>query len=60
MVDFAADGRPIGLEITAPNRITLEAINRVLVPLGQDEATMAELAPLFSTRGGAAVAGAAT
>jgi hypothetical protein len=55
VVDYASDDRPIGLEITAPSRVTLEAINRVLVALDQAPATVGELAPLFATRGGAAV-----
>ena len=52
VVDYAADARPIGLEITAPSKVTLEAINRVLVPLGQPPATHRELALLFADRGG--------
>jgi hypothetical protein len=56
-VDYAADGRAIGLEITAPSRVTLSDINRVLTALGQEPATADELAPLFVTRGGGAVVG---
>ena len=56
-VDYAADGRAIGLEITAPSLVTLQAINGVLVALGQEPATADELAPLFVTRGGGAVVG---
>lgn len=52
VVDYADDGRPIGLEITAPSKVTLEAVNRVLVPLGQPPATLNELALLFANRGG--------
>jgi hypothetical protein len=58
VVDYSADDRPIGLEITAPSVVTLEAINRVLAALGQPLATADELAPLFATRGGAAAVGA--
>ena len=58
VVDFAADDRPIGLEITAPSLVTLESINRVLAALGQITATERELALLFAMRGGAAVGGA--
>jgi hypothetical protein len=47
VVDYGADDRPIGLEITAPSMVTLEAINRALVALGQPPATADELAPLF-------------
>jgi hypothetical protein len=58
VVDFAADSRPIGLEITSPSVVTLEAINRVLTTLGQSPATERELSLLFASRGGAAVGAA--
>jgi hypothetical protein len=57
VVDYAPDGRAIGLEITAPSVVTLHAINEVLVALGQAPATADELAPLFVARGGGAVVG---
>jgi hypothetical protein len=50
-VDHADDGHAIGLEITAPSRVTLHDINQVLTSLGQAPATADELAPLFVTRG---------
>lgn len=56
VVDFAADFRPIGLEITSPSVVTLEAIKRVLTTLGQPLATEKELSLLFATRRGTAVA----
>jgi hypothetical protein len=34
VIDFAADGRPIGIEITAHAQVTAEAFNRVLERLG--------------------------
>jgi len=46
VVDFARDGRPIGIEITTPSRVTLTAINRVLRSLGVPTLTRADLAPL--------------
>ena len=55
-VDHADDGRAIGLEITAPGKVTLSDINRVLATLGQAPATADELAPLFVARGGGVVA----
>jgi hypothetical protein len=58
VVDFAADSRPIGLEITSPSVVTLEAINWVLTSLGQSPATERELSLLFASRGGAAVGAA--
>lgn len=46
VVDLAADGRAIGIEITAPSRVTVTALNRVLRSLGQSPLTRADLAPL--------------
>jgi hypothetical protein len=59
VVDFAADDRPIGLEISSPSVVGLEAINRVLVDLGQVPATERELSILFTSRGGVAVGASA-
>jgi hypothetical protein len=49
-VDHAEDGRAIGLEITAPAKVTLADINQALATLGQAPATTDELAPLFVDR----------
>lgn len=46
VVDLAADGRPIGIEITAPSRITVSALNRALRALGADPVSRDDLAPL--------------
>jgi hypothetical protein len=46
LVDFAAEGRPIGLEITAPGKVTAATINRVLASLGLAPLPDADLAPL--------------
>ena len=46
LVDCARSGRAIGLEITAPAKITLAAINRVLRQYGQATIKPADLAPL--------------
>lgn len=46
VIDMAADGRPIGIEITAPTRVTVTALNRVLRGLGAAPVTRADLAPL--------------
>jgi hypothetical protein len=46
IVDFAEGNRPIGIEITAPDAVSLEAVNRALVALDQEPATEQELAPL--------------
>ncbi|MHC4416801.1 MAG: DUF2283 domain-containing protein [Planctomycetota bacterium] len=46
LIDYAADGRSIGIEITAPESLSVEALNRVLADLDQEPATDRELAPL--------------
>lgn len=46
LIDFAASGRPIGLEITAPGRVSAALINRVLADLGLSPLSDADLAPL--------------
>ncbi len=35
LVDYAADGLPIGVEITAPDAVTLDHLNGLLADLGQ-------------------------
>jgi hypothetical protein len=46
LIDFAAGGRPIGLEITAPGRVSAATINGVLAGLGLSPLPDADLAPL--------------
>ncbi len=46
MIDFAASGKPIGLEITAPGHVTASTINGVLADLNLDPLPDADLAPL--------------
>jgi len=46
LIDFAADGRAIGIEIIAPSRLSLEALNRALAAAHQAPATADELGPL--------------
>lgn len=48
LVDFSADDRPIGIEITAPRQLNLVALNRILSELHQPLATQADLAPLLA------------
>jgi len=48
VVDLARDGRPLGIEITAPARVTLAAINRALRTVGASPVTSSELAPLHA------------
>ncbi len=46
LVDYAAEGPPIGIEITAPGVVKVAEINRVLRSLGLEAARASELAPL--------------
>ena len=46
LVDFGRGGRPIGIEITAPDRASVATINRVLRGLGQPLLRSRDLAPL--------------
>jgi hypothetical protein len=46
LVDFASGGLPIGLEITAPGKVSVATINRVLTDLGLSPMSDADLAPL--------------
>ena len=46
LVDYAAGGEPIGLEITAPGKVTVGQINAALKSLGLSEMEPEELAPL--------------
>lgn len=46
VVDFAAGGEPIGIEVSMPRLVTLEAINVVLRRLGLSELDERDFAPL--------------
>lgn len=46
VVDFAGDGRPIGIEITTPSRLVLGELNQLLADLGQAPVAPEDLAPL--------------
>jgi hypothetical protein len=46
LVDFASDGTPLGLEITAPSSVTTAEVNSVLSSLGLDALDDRDLAPL--------------
>jgi hypothetical protein len=48
VVDFAVDGRAIGVEITSPSKVSLAALNAVLQELGQTPANAADLAPVIA------------
>lgn len=45
-VDFAADGRPIGVEMLAPQSTSLAAVNAVLAKYQIELLEAADLAPL--------------
>lgn len=46
VIDFAADGHPIGIEITAPSAVTLDRLNATLHRLGQPPLPADEFQPL--------------
>jgi uncharacterized protein YuzE len=46
LIDFAEDGRAIGIEITAPRKVSLERLNRALAAVNQDPVTPEDLRPL--------------
>lgn len=46
LVDYAADGRAIGVEITAPSGLSVASLNRVLGSIQQAPVTSEEVAPL--------------
>ncbi|MBM4029350.1 MAG: DUF2283 domain-containing protein [Planctomycetes bacterium] len=46
IIDFRRDGTPIGIEILAPEKLTLAVFNRVLRNLGLPALKRADLAPL--------------
>lgn len=46
VVDFGSSGQPLGIEITAPGRVSLADVNRVLADLGLSPLTDSDLAPL--------------
>jgi uncharacterized protein YuzE len=46
IVDLDAQGRPLGIEISAPQQLTLVALNRLLRELGCDPVRRSDLAPL--------------
>jgi uncharacterized protein YuzE len=46
VIDFTRRGKPIGIEITAPGRLSAPVLNRVLRRLGAPTVKPADLAPL--------------
>jgi uncharacterized protein YuzE len=48
VIDFTGDGQAIGIEMTAPTKVSLAALNAVLKELGQAPASEADLAPVLA------------
>jgi hypothetical protein len=48
LIDYAADGRAIGIEISTPSRLDLASLNDVLAGVGQAPADRDDLAPLLA------------
>ena len=48
VIDFTAEGQAIGIEITAPGKVSLAALNAVLKELGHAPASQADLAPVLA------------
>ena len=46
IVDFNQNGKPIGIEMTAPTLVTVEVVNSTLKKLGLPSIQAVELAPL--------------
>ncbi|MFE8035231.1 DUF2283 domain-containing protein [Thiohalocapsa marina] len=49
LVDYTADGTPIGIEITAPMQVSITELNRVLGRLHAPAVINADIAPLRAT-----------
>ncbi len=48
VVDLGADGAPIGIEITAPEAVTLDGLNRALRSYGLPDLSGDDLGPLLA------------
>jgi uncharacterized protein YuzE len=48
LIDCNPEGKPIGIEITAPGRASITALNRVLARLAQPRLRAEDLAPLLA------------
>jgi hypothetical protein len=47
VVDFSADGEPLGLEFIAPSKLSLAGVNDILQAVGQAAASADELWPIL-------------
>ena len=50
LVDYAADGRPIGIEIIAPGIVSIDSVNGLLERLGVEQLQAEEMAELQAAR----------
>lgn len=48
VIDFARGGQPIGIEITAPAKLSVAALNRVLRELGFPPVRREDLVPVLA------------
>ncbi|MEX0704331.1 MAG: DUF2283 domain-containing protein [Planctomycetales bacterium] len=48
IVDYASDGTAIGIEITAPSRLDISQLNRILERIGHEPVAREDLAPLVA------------
>ena len=48
LIDYARDGQPIGVEITAPGSLSVTIFNRVLRELGLPPVKREDVAPLLA------------
>jgi uncharacterized protein YuzE len=48
VIDYAMEGQAIGIEITAPGKVSLAALNAILRELGHSPASEADLAPVLA------------
>jgi len=48
VIDFTRGGRAIGIELTAPSRLSVTALNRVLRELGFPPVSREDLAPVLA------------
>jgi len=46
VVDYSSEGKPLGIEITAPEKVTIPVFNRVLKTIGFPAVRRTDLAPL--------------
>lgn len=46
IIDYNTTGQPIGIEITAPTRVSIADINRVLMGMNAPPLTLEDIAPL--------------